>query len=136
MAKHYLWMHVPAKSPKPKVPDSLKAAVTSQVQAFIDSVLKPRHVEPPPANPVFNYLADIYCKWFRNYCYLCGKFVVPHPHALVPTFETRFARLEYVGNDRFHLSFMRHTGAWVEQYQHQSLAECLATIRDDPFYQP
>ncbi len=37
--------------------------------------------------------------------------------------------MEYAGNHRFHLSFMRHTGQWVELYTGLSLDECLAAIR-------
>ena len=84
----------------------------------------------------FNYIVDIYTKWYRNYFYFCAKYACPGPNATSPFFETKFARLEYVGSDRFHLSFMRHTEEWVELYQNLSLNGCLEAIRNEPYFQP
>jgi hypothetical protein len=47
-----------------------------------------------------------------------------------------FARMEYAGNDRFNLSYMRHTGAWFEIYTSLSVDECLVAVRDDPHFLP
>jgi len=57
-------------------------------------------------------------------------------NALSPTFESKFARMEYLGNDRFALYFMRHTGEWVGLYDGLSVDEYLKAIRDDPWFQP
>jgi hypothetical protein len=57
-----------------------------------------------------------------------------HPPASSPTFEARFARLEYAGDDRFHLAFMRYTGEWIVIYRDIPLAAALAAIRDDPYF--
>jgi hypothetical protein len=78
----------------------------------------------------------MYGKWYHRYFYFCATYCVPGPNATVPSFEAKFARMEYAGNNRFHLAFMRHTGQWVEMYTGLSLDECLAAIRDDPFFQP
>jgi len=60
---------------------------------------------------------------------------LPGSNAISPTFETNFARMEFVGNGKFGLSFMRHTGKWVVLYDRLSLGECLDAIRDDPWFQ-
>ena len=44
--------------------------------------------------------------------------------------------MEYLGNDRFALYFMRHTGEWVGLYDGLSVDEYLKAIRDDPWFQP
>jgi hypothetical protein len=44
--------------------------------------------------------------------------------------------MEYVGSDRFNLSYMRYTGKWLEIYTGLSVDECLAAIKDDPLFQP
>ena len=49
-------------------------------------------------------------------------------------FEAKFARLQYAGNRRFHLSFMRHTGQWIQLYTDLTVDECIETIRDDPYF--
>jgi hypothetical protein len=47
-----------------------------------------------------------------------------------------FARIEYVGPDRFSLSYMRHTGAWWAVYHGLSLDEALATMEAEPIFHP
>jgi hypothetical protein len=44
--------------------------------------------------------------------------------------------MEYVGNGKFALSFLRHTGQWVELYDGLTVDECLTAIRDDPWFVP
>ena len=72
MAKK-MWAPIEKRGPGPKVPDTTKAQVKSKTDHLIETVLKPRHVEPPPENSDFNYLADIYSKWHSRYFYLCSK---------------------------------------------------------------
>ena len=131
-----MWVYSPPKPPKPKVPDAVKAEVDAKARELVESVLKPKHVKPPPEDERFNYVADIYTKWYRSYFYFCARYNSPGPTAITPSFEAKFARLEYVGVNRFSLSFMRHTGQWVELNPDVSLDECLAAIREEPFFMP
>jgi hypothetical protein len=130
------WVYVPPRPPKPPVPDALKADVTARARALVESVLRPLHVKPPPPDERLNYLIDIGTKWYRSYLYFLATYRSPGPTALSPTFEARFARLEYAGAGRFHLAFMRHTGQWVELYRDLPPEQCLEAIRDDPFFLP
>jgi hypothetical protein len=125
-----------SKSTRTGVPDAVKTEVTTKANEFIETFLKLQHVQPPPDNPQFNYIIDIYGKWYQRYFYLCATYHVSGPNAVTPTFDAKFARMEYTGNNHFHLSFMRHTGQWVELYTDQSLDECLESIRDDPNFFP
>ncbi len=118
------------------VPDAVKTEVTTKANELIETVLKPQHIQPPPEHPQFNYIVDISGKWYQRYFYLYATYHVPDPDAAIPSFEAKFARMEYAGNHRFHLSFPRHTGQWVELYTDLSLDECLASIRDEPFFLP
>ncbi len=130
----YQW--VQAAPPKPKVPEAVKAEVLARADELVESVLKPRHIRPPRKNAQLNYLADIFTKWHHSYFYFCGTYNCPSPHALSPSFETRFARLEYVGGKRFNLAFRRYTGEWVEIYRDISLDRCLKAIKDESFFEP
>ncbi|PON19112.1 hypothetical protein C2W62_04355 [Candidatus Entotheonella serta] len=130
------WEPSPSRRAKPKVPQSVKAEVERKGHELVEYVLKPKHITPPPDDSDFNYLADMYTKWYRNYFYFYAKYHCPSPHAISPEFETGFARLEYVGDDVFNLSYMRHTGQWWEIYSGLSLAECLATIEEEPHFIP
>jgi hypothetical protein len=132
-----MWIHSP---PKPKVPDAVKAELEAKATELINTILKPEHIEPPPKNPKWNYLVDLYTKWHRNYFYFYAKYACPGLNALSPSFDTGFARLEYVGSAGrkkwFNLSYMRHTGKWWEIRQGLSLEQCLAEIRGSGFFHP
>jgi hypothetical protein len=115
---------------------ALKQEANQKAGDLIENVLKAKHVQPPPKGSQLNYLVDITTKWLGSKCYFIGIYRSPGPHAVSPTFETKFARMEYVGNGKFALSFMRHTGQWVELYEALTVDECLAAIRDDPWFVP
>src|SRR5437773_12393511 len=92
MAKRQkVWVYSPPKQ-KPsqsKIPDTLKAEVTTKANQFIDSVLKPTYVKPPPENPQFNYMVDISSKWYHSSFYFYSTYCVPGPNALSPRSEER-----------------------------------------------
>jgi hypothetical protein len=115
---------------------AIKAEVDHKATDLIENVLKPKHIGPPPKGHQLNYLVDITTKWLGSKCYFVSIYRSPGPNAISPTFETKFARLEYVGNAKFNLAFMRHTGQWVQLYDGLSVDECLQAIRNDPWFQP
>lgn len=130
------WRPRPARKVNLKVPESVKVQVQQAANALIQSVLKPRHVKPPPKDPQFNYIVDIYSKWHRSYFYFCAAYRCPAPNRLSEFFESRFTRLEYAGNDTFNLSCMRHTGQWLELFVNLTLEDCLESIKSQPHYLP
>jgi hypothetical protein len=135
MAKQQ-WCPIRPKQLKLKLPGRLKAEVQARANQLVETVLKPAHIKPPEENERFNYVVDIFTKWHRSYFYFCAKYCSPGPNAITPFFETRFARLAYIGSNRFGLSYMRHTGQWWEIYPDLSLEECLSSVRDKPHFQP
>ncbi|CAG0941698.1 hypothetical protein ANRL1_00644 [Anaerolineae bacterium] len=102
------------------VPEQVKIDVHMKTDQLIATVLKSKHIQPPPKDNDSNYIIDLYSKWYRPYFYFCAKYCSPRPHAISPFFETKFARLEYAGTDRFRLAFMRHTEEWIEVYPNTS----------------
>ena len=44
--------------------------------------------------------------------------------------------MRYAGGELFDLAFMRHTGEWIEVETGLDLDACLASIRDDVWFQP
>jgi hypothetical protein len=115
---------------------AIKPEVDQKANDLIENVLKPKHIEPLPKGHQLNYLVDITTKWLGSKCYFVSIYRSPGPNAISPTFETKFARLEYVGDAKFNLAFMRHTGQWVQLYEGLSVDECLQAIRNDPWFQP
>ncbi len=135
-SKSKTWMPASQRRKKPQVPDSIKLFLKKKADEIIENVLKPKHIKPPPIDNDFNYLVDIYSKWYRNYFYFCAKYNCPSPSAISPSFETKFARMEYVGNEKFNLSYMRHTEQWWEIYQELPMLESIKIIADDPQFIP
>lgn len=130
------WYYNPPRQPKPKVPELTKIEVKEVADDFVESVLKPKFIEPAPKDKRFSYLVDIFTKWYRNYFYFYAKYHSPGPNAIEPSFDKGFARMEYFGEDQFNLSYMRHTGKWWEIFTELSLEECIETIGEMPHFNP
>ena len=135
-AKRKAWMISPGKSPRPSVPDSIKAEVEAKAADLIANVLKPKHIRSPQEDERFNYITDIGGKWYRDYFYFFSIYACPGPNALAPTFESKFARMEYIGAAKFALYFVRHTGEWVGIYDALSVEESMKALQDDSWFVP
>lgn len=98
--------------------------------------LKEDYVEGIKPQKDFNYIIDIQAKWYRHYFYLYSIYKCPGQNAITDSFESKFARLEYMGEDQFNLSFMRYTDEWVETGHMISLKDCIKSILKDGFFQP
>ena len=129
------WNIRPAKK-RATVPAPIKGQVEAKANALVENVLKPIHVLPPAPGESFNYISDIEAKWYRGYFYFISTYTCPDPNAASPTFESKFARMEYLGDGTFALYFMRHTGEWVGMYDALSIDESMKSIQDDPFFVP
>jgi hypothetical protein len=130
------WDIHPRKKPRTPLSASLKGEVEAKAIALIEDVLKPKHVLPPPKDGQFNYIIDIGAKWYRNYFYFISTYACPGPNALSPTFESKFARMEHLGNGKFALYAMRYTGKeWIGILDELSVDECMKAIQDDPWFQ-
>lgn len=132
MAAKRRWMYVPPKPPMPKVPDHLKSDVKARADEFVESFLKPNFIKEMPEDYQWNYPVDVFTKWHQRYFYFCSTWRSPGPDAISEFFEHRFARLEYAGDEKFNVAYMRHTGQWREIFQSLTLAECIEEIRTDP----
>lgn len=129
------WMFAPAKQAKSSISGTVKDEVDTKARELIDKVLKPKHIQPPEGSQS-NYITDITIKWIGSTCYFISTYACPGPNAISPTFEEKFARMELVGDGKFTLSFMRHTGKWVELYTGLSVDDCMKAIQDDPWFMP
>ena len=126
----------PVKKTTSSVPHDLKADVEAKAHSLIVNILKPEHVQKPPESRRFNYIIDIRAKWHRKHFYFVSTYACPWPGALSPTFESKFARMEYVGNERFALDFPRQADKWVRIYDSLTVSQCLKAIREDSRFSP
>ena len=129
------WIVSPENTAEASLSGTLKDEVDTKAGELIEKTLKPRHVKPPPEGSQFNYVTDIKAKWIGSTCYFISIYACPGPDAIAPTFEEKFARMEYGGDAKFTLSFMRHNGKWVELYAGISVDGCMKAIQDDPWFQ-
>ena len=107
------WRYNPKKpkEKKPEVPDELMRYIKGKADAIIERVFKPEYLSPVSDEEEVNQLVDIFTKWHRNSFYFCVKYKCP-PNVNRTFFENKFVKLEYLGDDEFQYSFMRHTGKW------------------------
>jgi hypothetical protein len=129
------WVFDPTKPAKSELPGTLKDEVDTKAGELIENVLKPTHIQPPPEGSQSNYITDIKTKWIGSTCYFISIYACPGPNAIAPTFEEKFARMEHIGDAKFALSFMRHTGKWVELYASASIDDCMKIIQG-PWFMP
>ncbi len=136
MPRKKSWYPVQPKKAKPKVPDAVKKALTEKAARLIESELKPKHLKPPPENSDSNYISDIYSKWHQHYFYFCTKYIVRGENAIRPSFDDKFARMEYLENGNYNLAYFRHTRQWFDCSTDISADECFREILDFPAFLP
>src|SRR6266700_4989649 len=128
------WAMYPRKTSTAPLPEALKMEVTTKANDLIERVLKPKYIQPPPENPQFNYIVDIYGRWYHKSFYFIALYRVANPDAVESSFEAKFARMQYAGQQKFHLSYMRYTEKWVQLYTDLTVDECMEGIRDEPYF--
>jgi hypothetical protein len=111
-----------------------KNRIESQCQPLIGK-LKSQYILKNPKKE-YNYLVDIYIKWYRDSLYFCGKYKSESPDRLVNEFENYFVRLKSIKPGSFEISYMRHTEKWCLVARDLPLNECLEMIEDTPTLHP
>ena len=122
------WVYSPPKPTKtnPKVPEEIKRYVQEKSNNIVENIFKPKYIKPNTEGYTSNNIVDIYTKWYRNYFYFCVKY--ERPSGSYPSsFESKFARFEYLGDDKFQYSYMRHTGQWWPTFT-MTIDECLEHV--------
>ena len=129
------WVYVGGRSGN-KPSDAEKRAITAACERFIEDVLQPRFL--PEVRPSeFNYCVDIFGKWHGTKYRFLQRFRNDQPDSYSEReFIAPFARLEYVGRDRFDLSYFRHTGQWWPVDRGVTFDEALALLETKGIYHP
>lgn len=117
-----------------KLSNYQKSSIEDQCKPLIKR-LKTQYILKHPNNR-FNYLVDIYIKWYRDYLYFCGKYKSESPLRRLDEFEYKFARLKIIKPNSIQISYMRHTGKWFFIASDLTLNECLEMIEDTPTLHP
>lgn len=128
------WTYSPPNSTKkkPKVPEEMMLYLKQKAEEIIDKIFKPEYLKPVPEKLTHNHIVDIYTKWHRNSFYFCVKYQCP-PDSYSSFFESKFVKFEYLGDENFQYSFMRHTGQWLPTSK-MTIDECLKQVTTEiPF---
>ena len=111
------------------------SAVTAACQLLIDDFLKPRFL--PIIRPTqFNYPVDILGKWHGSKYRFTQRYRSGFSENLGEEFDAPFARLDWIGRDRFDIQWHRHTGEWFCLYRGLTLLRAIDTLRSDGLLHP
>ena len=127
-------MRKPPK-PNPAFSEAEKARVNVACEYLIADFMKPRFLPQITPTP-FNYPVDILGKWRGAQYRFIQRYRSGFPDNLGEEFDAPFARLDWIGSDRFDLQWHRHTGQWWRLYSGLTLDEAVQTIKADGHLQP
>jgi len=128
------WIYSPPKPTKikPKVSDEMMQCLNTKGDKIVNKIFKPEYLKPVPDKQTYNHIVDIYTKWYRNCFYFCVKYQCP-PGSNTSYFESKFVKFEYLGDEVFQYSYMRHTGQWLPTSK-MYIDECLKQVTTEiPF---
>ena len=112
-----------------------KVSVTAACERLIGEFLKPRFL--PGIQPTqFNYPVDIVGKWHGAKYRFIQRCRSGFPENLGEEFDAPFARLDWIGRDRFDIQWHRHTGEWYRLHRDLNLVDAIETLRSDQILHP
>ena len=135
MARKKQWMRT-TRAPQLAPPDELeKAVIVAACEAFIRDVLKPRFL--PEIKPTeWNYVIDIHGAWAAGRYRFMQRYRSGIEDNRGEEFDAPFARIDRMGQDRFDIYWMRHTGKWWRLHVGVTLAEALRILETDGVLHP
>jgi hypothetical protein len=133
MSRNHVWV-LSDTPPKCTLDRWAKQALVAKAEAFITDFYRPTFIQPPPADPQFNYIVDFSARWHGAYLLFTAHYACPGPNALSPSFETNFARLGYFSRDHFNLWARRHNDQWMVLASDLTLDAAFAEMRSNPWF--
>jgi hypothetical protein len=112
-----------------------KKAIIAACDKFIADTLMPRCLSSVRPTQ-FNHPVDLHGKWQGGRYRFLQRYRSGYPDNRGWEFDAPFARLDYLGEDRFDVMWHRHTGQWWRLYHSVSLAEALRHIVEDGHLHP
>ena len=76
------------RTAKAPLPERIKADVDAKATKLVEK-LKPKYIQPPPKEPRFNYIIDVWTKWIGGTLYFGTTYACPGPTAISPSFEAK-----------------------------------------------
>ncbi len=119
----------------PKATKVQKDAISRQFEPVIEELKK--EIQPIPEPQEFNHCIDVFSKWRGNFFYIMQKYKTGKNATAKDFFDIGLVRLEFYGENRFNLSYFRHTGKWQPLliYNDISFESAKEAILEDPVFQ-
>jgi hypothetical protein len=86
---------------------------------------------PQKPKTLINWADDVFVRWHRNALYLIV--VMRTPHGQPPTFESRAARIQYAGDNKFAFDLPMRQG-WASSPNGESVAEVAKSLEESTFF--
>lgn len=120
----------------PVAPDEIeKQKIVTACEAFIRDFLKPRFL--PQIRPTeWNYVVDIHGAWAAGRYRFMQRYRSGWADNLGEEFNAPFARIDRMGQDRFDIYWMRHTGKWWRLHADVTFAKALHLLETDGHLHP
>ncbi len=118
----------------PTATKTQKNNISKQFESVIEELKN--NIQPLPNPQKYNHCVDVFSKWRGNFFYIMQKFKTGE-NGIKDFFDIGLARLEFYGDNRFNLSYFRHTGKWepLFMYDDISFEEAQKAILEDPMFQ-
>ncbi len=118
----------------PKATEVQKMAISIQFEPVIEELKK--EIQPIPEPQEFNHCIDVFSKWRGNFFYIMQKYKTGK-NSTTDFFDIGLARLEFYGENRFNVSYFRHTGKWepLFMYKDVSFETAKKAILEDEMFQ-
>jgi hypothetical protein len=114
---------------KKKITEVEKTKLTEVFEPLIDQYKK-KFIEATP-NKEENYVINFYSKFYRGVFYLCAYYKAEYVNRISDGFEIKFARLEFIDDNKYDLAYFRHTDQWWTIERNVTMEFCLTYITDN-----
>ena len=111
--QEYGWVYSPTATEKQK------DEITHQFETVVEALKK--NIKPIPDPQEMDHCIDVFSKWRGNFFYIMQKYKTGK-NSTKDYFDIGVARLEYYGEDRFNLSYFRHTGKWEPLFMYNDIS--------------
>ena len=134
MAKTRGWVFDPKMATKNKLTPEIKDSVTTFFNPLLEEYRDQiKNIIPNKQNP---YTIDVFTKWRQNYFYFGTILKLDFENRVADKMEETHARLEFVDQNLFNISYKRHNDTWFQLGSNLSLEVALDYLRNYQALQP
>jgi hypothetical protein len=108
-----------------------KLRIAKQFEPVIEALRE--KITPIPEPHTANHCTEIFGQWNRNFFYIMQTIKIAGDKAN-ESIETGLARLEFYGDDRFHLAHSAEAEQWITVHKDVSFEEVKKALLEEPMF--